>query len=252
MKKIIITILVGLFSCQMPVVNKDKDKNTTTTKVETKPDFSGKDCIPYDLGVNLQEKFLHYPSYIYDYIEKAKIKKENPYLGKIEIIINPGVLPYGPDGKDIIVNQENKLKIEESEKSFQEGMNGIKINDKDTFYFDEAYFIALFNNSCEYEFFKTKVVFLSDSYKMEDKIERKSFFSSNIDISKEKIEIEKIEPLLHEYNKYFINNLTKIEFSSTNSLKVFLLFIKLSLQEPVFYRDLEISIYINVTKPSTN
>ena len=73
-----------------------------------------------------------------------------------------------------------------------------------------------------------------------------------MDLSKEMIEIEKIEPLLHEYNKNFINDITKIEFSSTNSLKLFLLFIKLTTQEPIFYRDLKMVIFTNWLVPTVN
>lgn len=54
MKKIIITILAGLFSCQKPVVNNDKVKDV---KIENNP-FSGKDCKPYNIGKPPSEVIL--------------------------------------------------------------------------------------------------------------------------------------------------------------------------------------------------
>ena len=63
--------MVGLFSCQTPVVNKDKDKNTTITKDNSKPDFSGKECIPYKQENPPVEKFKHYTNEIFDYGEKS-------------------------------------------------------------------------------------------------------------------------------------------------------------------------------------
>jgi len=255
MKKIIITILIGLFSCQTPVVNNDKDKNmTTTTKIEpkdnTKPDFSGKDCIPYDLPAPELQKFtVGFDPEIQKYMEKSSSKKENPYLGKIEITINQGVLPYNIDDV-IIINQENKLKIDEIEKFSQEGaIGGIRINDKDIFYLDEANFLVIFNNTCQYEFFKSQTNILNLDTSMSIS-KGYTYFSFRMDLSKEKIEIEKIEPLLHKYNKVFINNITKIEFASINDLKIFLLFIKLSIQEPVFYKDLKIPIHTIITVPT--
>ena len=255
MKKIIITILVGLFSCQTPVVNNDKDKNmTNTTKVKpkdnTKPEKAAKECIPYDLG---EERLPPYLSpkmqEIQSYMQKSPNKKENPYLGKIEIIINEWVLP-NTEKKDIIINQENKLKIEELEKKTQPIRNGIRINNKESFYFDRSNLGVIFNNECEFELFKSKTNIVS----FERSLKLRNYFSFEMDLSKEKIEIEKIESILHEYNKNIINDITKIEFSSTNSLKLFLLFIKLTTQESLLYKNLEIPIYTDtdITVPAVN
>ena len=248
MKKIIITILVGLFSCQTPVVNNDKDKNmTNTTKVKpkdnTKPEKAAKECIPYDLG---EERLPPYLSpkmqEIQSYMQKSPNKKENPYLGKIEIIMNEGVLP-STEKKEIIINKENKLKIEELEKSPQPVRNGIRINNKESFYFDRSNLVIMFNNDCEFELFKSKtnILDLEGTLRLRNYFK---YFNFEMDLSKEMIEIEKIEQLLHEYNKNFINDITKIEFSSTNSLKLFLLFIKLTTQENLLYKTLRIPIYI--------
>ncbi|MEK7433282.1 MAG: hypothetical protein AABZ74_09140 [Cyanobacteriota bacterium] len=249
MKKIIITILVGLFSCQTTVVNKDKDKNmtnTTTTKIEpkdnTKPDL---DCKPYNTLVNSQERFYPYGVSIYDYLEKILIKKEKPYLEKIKIGIYTSI-NYLKDKEYLEINNDNNLKIKEIESYYDKydqnrndpgyGSNYILINKKDVFYINKFSLELIFNTNCEYNFLKTKTVF------SEEIINDNGIFSGSIDLSKEKIEIDKIESILHEYNKYFIHDIKEIEFSSTSTLKIFLLFIRLSIQEPVFYKDLKIPI----------
>ena len=248
MKKIIITILVGLFSCQTNVVNNDKVKDV---KIENNP-FSGKDCKPYNLGNPPVEKIIleSVEKEIQKYMEKSSIKKENPYLGKIEMIINEGVLPNrGSD--EIIINQGNKLKIEELEKFLPGKTVGVKINGKDVFYFHSSELEIIFNNICEYEYFKSNSnIIKTDNLK--DVLNDFEFFIFNMDLSKEKIEVEKIEFLLHEYNKKFINNIAKIEFSSTDAIKTFLLFIKLTTQEPIFYRDLKMVIFTNWLVPTVN
>ncbi|MEK7432748.1 MAG: hypothetical protein AABZ74_06430 [Cyanobacteriota bacterium] len=238
MKKIIITFIVSsisLFSCDNFILSSNKEKLN----------FSGKDCKPYNLGFPPVEKFTSYNiGEKHVYLEKSSIIKPFPYLGKIKIYINESIISSKISDK-IEINIENKYKIDELEKIVSGGRSGIKINNVDIFYFYNGYFRAIFNNSCEYDFFKSKVSILNKDPIFYG-LNNFELFSSKIDITNEKIEIEKIETLLKEYNKYYLINIKEIEFSSINALKTFLLFIKLTTQEPIFYKDLEIEIFTHL------
>ena len=263
MKKIIITILIGLFSCQMPMVNKDKVKDVKIENKENKPDFSGKDCIQYKTEKIAPEQPLYYEQY--NYVFKSKTKKESPYLGKIDVFINPLVGAVANDfdfstGKEIENTDSSYYpKIEPVEvikknetdlkKLDNEYLVTIKINNEHLFYISRKLINIIFNNSCEYEYLKSKVSIL-DSSSNPNFYEKENYFYFETDLAKEKLDIEKIESILHEHNKVFVGDIKKIEFSSLNALKFFLLFSKLSTEQPIFYKNLWIDIETNITRPA--
>ncbi|MEK7433279.1 MAG: hypothetical protein AABZ74_09125 [Cyanobacteriota bacterium] len=250
MKKIIITFIVSsisLFSCDNFILSSNKEKLN----------FSGKDCKAYNLGFPPVERFNdggggHGIKHLY--VEKSPMIKFSPYLGKIKMSINQELLPFLKPYK-LELKPENKIEIDNLEKNDITGYCAIKINNEDPFYFSDGDFKVIFNNSCEYDYFKSKVTFIKDTKISIDSSLGADTFEDKINIKNEKIEIEKIEIekieyLLHEYNRYYIKDIKEIEFSSINALKTFLLFIKLTTQEPIFYKDLEITIdYYWISRP---
>ncbi|MFN8671866.1 MAG: hypothetical protein U0457_07230 [Candidatus Sericytochromatia bacterium] len=230
-KKIILTFLIGLFSCQNTVVenNKNNDKKLTTEN-KNSLDFTGKDCKPYDLGnppvKDFSEVGINRKNILFQKMDK---EKKEFYSGKIKVAINEDILSY---------------------KLF-ENRAVLKINNEFYPMFLIGNFKILFNNSCEYDFFKSKVEITAregvSSGFYDGIVER---FEGIVNVKNEKIDPETVQYLLKEYNKYFIEEIKEIEFSSIDALKTFIMFIRLTTQEPTFYRDFEITYHLEIPQPT--